>query len=58
MKAFGPAYKTFEGAEKRRAFEMAMNPGEYRRGDVSSLYRYSVIGEPGAYRVAREKVQS
>jgi hypothetical protein len=55
MKPFGPTYKTLAGARKRMAFEIAMNPGEYRRGDVARLYAYSVIQiAPEANRVARE----
>ena len=38
-------YKTFKGAAQRAAFERAMNPGEFARGDVARRYSYRVIAD-------------
>jgi len=37
------SYKTYKGAYKRAAFENAVAPGEFRRGDKAHLYVYRVI---------------
>jgi hypothetical protein len=59
-------YKTFEGARKRAAFENAMAPGEFARGDKAKLYHYTVVPFESiglgfkattTYRVAREVVK-
>jgi hypothetical protein len=54
-KLIGTKYKTWEGAAKRCAFERAMNPGEVRRGDATTLYSYSVVTVDGFFRVQKEK---
>jgi hypothetical protein len=52
-KQFGPTYKTLAGAQKRLAFERAMNPGEYARGDVAHRYEYAVAPVEGGFRLTR-----
>ena len=48
-------YTTLQGATKRAAFENAVAPGEYARGEKTRLYSYSVTrDDTGAYRVARD----
>jgi len=46
-------YRTFSGAAKRAAFERAMAPGEFARGDKARLYHYRVVAHDGFYRVER-----
>lgn len=55
MKLFKEKYKTRDGAAKRLAFERSMNPGEFARGDVASLYVFSIEQVDGLYRVAKTK---
>lgn len=58
MSLLSAKYKTWEGAAKRAAFERSMNPGEFKRGDVASLYSFSIVKEGAVYRVAKTKVAS
>ncbi len=56
MKLIREKYKTYEGARKRAAFENAIAPGEFKRGDKARLYRYHVVADPNdseAWRVER-----
>ena len=47
-------YKTREGAAKRLAFERAMNPGEFARGDVPYRYVYGIeLDTDGNWRVTK-----
>ena len=46
-------FKTFSGAAKRAAFERAMAPGEFRRGDKARLYGYRVVSHEGFFRIER-----
>jgi hypothetical protein len=55
MKLLKEKYKTYDGALKRAAFENAMAPGEFKRGDKARVYRYVVVSDPAGegYRVER-----
>jgi len=47
-------YRTLQGAAKRAAFENAVAPGEYARGEKARVYSYRVIqDQAGAWRVER-----
>jgi hypothetical protein len=53
-KLLGTKYKTYEGARKRAAFEIAMAKGEYERDDKARLYHYTVtVDQDRNYRVER-----
>jgi hypothetical protein len=53
MKLLREKYKTLEGATKRAAFENAVAPGEFARGEKSKLYTYRVALVGEAWRVER-----
>ena len=38
-------YKTYEGAQKRTAFENAIAKSEYEHGHKARLYRYTIVRE-------------
>jgi len=46
-------YKTLEGALKRAAFENAVAPGEYARGEKAKLYTYRAVKAGELWRVER-----
>jgi len=47
-------YTTLQGATKRAAFENAVAPGEYARGEKARVYAYRVTqDDTGAWRVER-----
>ncbi len=54
MKLLKETYKTYEGARKRCGFENGLAKHEFERGYKAKHYRYHIVQENGAFRVARE----
>jgi hypothetical protein len=56
MKLLKEKYKTWDGAHKRCAFENGLAKSEFERGYKAKHYKYSMIEQDGAWRVAREVI--
>jgi hypothetical protein len=58
MKLLKEKYKTWDGAHKRCRFENGVAKSEFEQGYKSKHYRYTVVEQDGAYRVARHNPET